>query len=210
MKFSSIFLLSILLFLSATCNQKVEIDNITDAPEVMPADEQYANVYQPLDGKWKGTFKIFEDQDRKPVDEVDLQNISMSNIKKPSLKMVNSIKVEQTYKSESPYFQKVWITDTYEENGTTKTIESEGVNKVQNGKMWCVVHKPNETVIHEGSTEGTNTIIWQSNQKQPQKIEYFKETVSAQFYQIAGWGYYQGDDPSKSPKLWFYARYQRQ
>ncbi|MEM6698432.1 MAG: hypothetical protein AAF599_08550, partial [Bacteroidota bacterium] len=204
MKLSSIFFFSVLLFISATCNQEVEIDNITDAPEVTPADEKYANVYQPLDGKWKGTFKIFEDQNRKKVGEVDLQNISIANIKKPSLKMVNSIEVEQTYESQSPYFQKVWITDTYEENGTTKVVESKGVNKVQNGEMWCVVHKPNETVIHEGSTEGKSTIIWQSNQKEPQKIEYFRETVEANTYEIIGYGYYQGDDAKLSPKLWFY------
>lgn len=210
MKFPSIVLFSVLLFLSATCNQKIEIDNITDAPEVTPADEQYANVYQPLDGKWKGTFKIFEDQDRKPANEVDLQDISINNIKKPSLKMVNSIEVEQTYKSESPYFQSVQISDTYEENGAIKTIESKGVNKVQNGEMWCVVHKPNETVIHEGNTEGEHTIIWQSNRKQPQKIEYFRETVETNTYEIVGYGYYEGDDTSLSPKLWFYGRYERQ
>ncbi|MEL6719551.1 MAG: hypothetical protein AAFO82_03560 [Bacteroidota bacterium] len=210
MKYLSIFLLFSLFFLSSTCNQKTEIDNITDAPEVVPADEQYANVYQPLDGTWKGVFKIFEDQDRKQANAVDLKNIGLVNIKKPSLKMVNSIQVEQTYKSESPYFQKVWITDTYEEDGTEKTVKSEGVNKVQDGKMWCVVRKPNETVIHEGSTEGEHTIIWQSSIQKPQKIEYFYETVEADTYEIIGYGYYEGDDISLSPKLWFYGRYERQ
>ena len=210
MRVFSFFLLSTLFLLSATCNQKVEIDNITDVPEATSADEQYANVYQPLDGRWVGKFKIFEDQERRKIDEVDLKNISIENIKKPSLKMVNSIQVEQVYESESPYFQKVWITDTYEENGVSKTIESKGVNKIQNGKMWCVVHKPNETVIHEGSAEDEHTIIWQSNQKQPQKIEYFRETVEANTYEIIGYGYYEGDDTSLSPKLWFYGRYKRQ
>ncbi|MEM8528767.1 MAG: hypothetical protein AAGG68_29300 [Bacteroidota bacterium] len=210
MKIYIFLFFSVLFLLSSTCNQKIEIDDISNAPEVIPADEPYANVYQPLDGKWKGTFKIFEDQERVAVGEVDLQNINVADIKKPSLKMVNSIEVEQTYKSESPYFQRVWITDTYDENGTIKTVESKGVNKVQNGEMWCVVHKPNETVIHEGSTESKKTIIWQSAQKQPQKIEYFRETVEATTYEIIGYGYYEGDDANLSPKLWFYGRYERQ
>jgi len=209
MKILSISLLFALVFVSSTCNQKIEVNNITDAPEVAPADEQYAKVYQPLDGKWKGVFKIFEDQERKKVAKVDLKNIDIENIKKPSLKMINSIQVEQIYKSESPYFQKVWITDTYDENGTTKTVKSKGVNKIQDGKMWCVVHKPNETVIHEGSTEGEHTIIWQSNNRQAQKIEYFRETVEADTYEIIGYGYYGEDDTTLSPKLWFYGRYER-
>ena len=93
---------------------------------------------------------------------------------------------------------------------TGKQEVSTGANKVENGEMWCVVNKPTETIIHEGSTVGDKTIIWQSKQTSPQKIEYFYETVDEQFYEIIGYGYYTGDNPELSPRLWFYGKYARQ
>jgi hypothetical protein len=80
---------------------------------------------------------------------------------------------------------------------------------VQDGKMWCVVHKPDDTVIHEGSTDGPETIIWQRNEQRPQRIEYFRETVKEDSYTIIGWGYYEGDDPTLMPKYWFFGDYKR-
>ena len=74
--------------------------------------------------------------------------------------------------------------------------------------MWCVVKKPSETVIHHGSTDGPGTIIWQSDSKE--KKEYFYETVTKDFYEIIGWGYYGAtEDRSLSPKLWFYSKYKK-
>ena len=122
--------------------------------------------------------------------------------------MVNKINVTQIYKSISDYFQTVRIEDYYPESG--KTEKSKGVNKVEDGNMWCIVEKPNETIIHEGILENENTIIWHSENASPQKVEYFQETVSNQFYEIFGYGYYEGDDISLSPRLWFYGKYQRQ
>ncbi|NJL76187.1 MAG: hypothetical protein HC892_15380 [Saprospiraceae bacterium] len=121
------------------------------------------------------------------------------------------IEVEQLYSSKSPYFQKVWIKDTYKDSeGKVKTVKSKGVNKVQGGKMWCVVVKPDETVIHTGRTEGKQTIIWQRHEKNPQKVEYFKETVDTSLYEIIGYGYYDGDELNLSPRYWFYGKYSRQ
>ena len=160
-----------------------------------------------MDGVWKGQFFIYEDQNRVSKDEIDLKHISFNNIKKEGLVKIDSIDVEQMYISESPYFQRVTITDTYTSG---QKVVSKGVNKIQEGQLWCVVQKPDETVIHHGITEGNRTIIWQRNEDSPQKIEYFKETVSDTSYHIIGWGYYQGDDTKLSPKLWFYAKYQRQ
>ena len=118
------------------------------------------------------------------------------------------VEVEQTYRSETPYFQRVLITDTYRDgSGQTQRVESRGVNKVQNGKLWCVVRKPDETVIHNGSLVNKNTIIWQRDLRNPLKIEYFRETVKQDEYSIIGWGYYGDDNPEKSPKYWFRASF---
>ncbi|WP_271765543.1 hypothetical protein [Aquimarina algiphila] len=197
-----------LVWIVSSCQNDITIDNIQDIPKVTKEDKSYANVFSILDGHWKGDFLIFEDQNPVPKEQLELQHISLSSIQKRQLKQINSIKVEQVYSSETPYFQKVTITDFYPDSG--QKIVSKGVNKIQNGQMWCVVRKPDETVIHSGNTEGDNTIIWERNEKTPQKIEYFKETVSDRFYEIIGWGYYQNDNPSKSPKLWFYAKYEKQ
>jgi hypothetical protein len=57
---------------------------------------------------------------------------------------------------------------------------------------------------------GEHTIIWQRNEQNPQKIEYFQEEVKDKVYQIIGYGYYEGDDTKRMPRLWFYGRYERQ
>ena len=78
------------------------------------------------------------------------------------------------------------------------------------GKLLCVVIKPDDTVIHDGYLENENTIIWQRQEKSPQKVEYFRETVDKEFYEIVGWGYYDGDNLDLSPTFWFHGKYERQ
>ncbi|NJK83821.1 MAG: hypothetical protein HC912_08420 [Saprospiraceae bacterium] len=117
---------------AATCGTPKAIDDISTAPKVVQADETYANVYQLLDGHWKGTFKIYEDMNPSKRDKSDLTNIDVKHLRKPTLKLSNSIEVEQFYTSESPYFQRVIIKDSYkDEQGNEKTVESNGVNKIQ-------------------------------------------------------------------------------
>ncbi|MBX2872075.1 MAG: hypothetical protein KTR30_08245 [Saprospiraceae bacterium] len=202
-----LFLLSLFVALHWQCNRMVPIDDIERPPVVVEADQAYADVYKPLDGHWKGQFFVFEAKEIGERDDAVLYNLKRELIQQDRLSIVNTLVVDQFYESESPFFQKVKIMDFYEEKGETEV--SLGVNKVQDGKMWCVVRKPNETVIHEGSKEGEHTIIWQRNEQSPQRVEYFKETVLPNTYEIIGWGYYEGDDLTKMPKTWFYAQYHR-
>jgi len=185
----------------------VPINNITQPPEVEPADTAYAGVYRTLDGSWEGTFYIYQDTARKERSNDLLFHFSESALAQLPLQLSDSLRVRQRYTSQSPYFQKVKIWDTYPENG--KTVESEGVNKVQNGQMWCVVRKPEETVIHRGSLEGEHTIIWQRNEQNPQRVEYFRETVREGRYDIIGWGYYEDQDTSRMPAFWFRGKYEK-
>lgn len=189
-----------------SCSAQVDIDNITDAPKITESDKALANVYQPLDGIWKGVFLVKEDKRPKAIKNINLKDPKTMHDFIKTSKTVNTINVTQVYTSESPYFQKVSITDFYPDTG--KTEQSKGVNKVQDGNMWCVVRKPNDTVIHEGSTPNKETIVWQSNK--PKRIEYFYETVTKDYYEIIGYGYYNDDDTSLTPKLWFYGKYERQ
>ncbi len=203
---------TIWLVLVSACNTlPIAIDNISTAPPVVQSDEAYANVYQLLDGHWKGVFKIYEDMTPGERGENSLTDISVVHLRKPTLKLSSTIEVEQFYTSESPYFQRVVIKDTYKNaEGNKQIVESKGVNKIQNGKMWCVVKKPDETVIHEGILENEHTIIWQRNNQKPQKIEYFREMVKENVYEIIGYGYYENDDSKLMPKYWFYGRYEKQ
>lgn len=95
-------------------------------------------------------------------------------------------------------------------NGKHVAVESYGVNKIQDGKMWGAVIKPDETVVHHGHLEGANTIIWQRSLSKPLKIEYFKETVEKDTYTIVGWGYYGDVDSALSPRYWVKGEYVRQ
>lgn len=194
----------LVVLLIVACQKRVAIDDITNIPEVSPADSTYKDVYKSLHGHWVGDFEIYRDDSGNPRDETLLYNLSPSVLNRPGLKSVEVVRVHQRYESLSPYFQKVDIQDTYQDG---RVVTSSGVNKVQDGQMWCVVHKPDEAVIHQGSMDGPSTIIWQRNETSPQKIEYFQETVSEEQYTIIGWGYYEGDDTSQMPRYWYHGVY---
>ncbi len=199
------YLIILIFILESSCSAQVKIDNITDIPKVTDADKVLANVYKPLDGTWKGVFMV--KQDSSPVEKPNsLQDKATILQFIEKAQTINTIGVTQVYTSDSPYFQRVSITDFYPDTG--KTEQSKGVNKIQDGEMWCVVRKPSETVIHKGSALNSETIVWQSSK--PNRIEYFYETVTKDYYEIIGYGYYINDDISQSPKLWFYGKYERQ
>lgn len=191
----------------ASSEQQVDIDNIEQSPLVTSADSAYAGVFSMLDGEWKGEFEIFRDEQRGPRVDSLLTNPNPAMLNLPHIFSAEVIRVRQHYESLSPFFQKVTIQDFYPETNTTVT--SQGVNKVQDGQLWCVVRKPEETIIHQGQTDGPQTIIWQRSETDPQKIEYFRETVTDRRYTIIGWGYYEGDDTNRMPPYWFYGVYQK-
>ena len=176
-------------------------------------NEQYRDVFKTLDGRWEGIFYVYEDE-RGQLDNPDLvqpKNISKEQMDQLPLRVINEIQVVHIYESESPFYQKGKIIDTYaNENGELITLESDAVNKVENGEMFCIVEKPDDHVVHTGSLDDDNFIIWQRDIRDPLKIEYFKEKAEGNIYSIIGWGYYGEDDPNKSPKIWFYGAYEKQ
>ena len=186
------------------------VADISKPPPVAAADQKYSDVFSMLDGKWEGVFYIYEDSLGQREGTAQPRNIRNLEFTDLGLRLVQEIEVTQEYVSESPYFQRVHITDVYtDENGEQRVVESEGVNKIQNGHLWCVVKKPDETIVHHGFLDGEDTIIWQRNLKSPLKIEYFRETVEGDFYKIWGWGYYGDDDPTLTPRLWFIGDYNK-
>lgn len=209
MRLPILLLFSLLQFSFLQCQQKATTVDIETPPVFSEADQQYKDIFKSLDGTWKGQFLIYEDTKRKKAKQVNLKNISKNNLDNTHLKQVGNIAVTQVYTSESPYFQKVTITDFYPDKN--QKVVSKGVNKVENGKMLCIVKKPDEIVIHDGYIDNDNhTIIWHRTETTPQKIEFFRETVLEKTYEIIGWGYYEGDDVKLSPRLWFYGKYVRQ
>ena len=185
----------------------VAIDDIDRAPAVQTADQQYADAFKLLDGTWNGEFKIFVDTRGQVDGPSQPTEFNPDDWKAAPYQLASSIAVTQVYTSESPYFQRVEITDTY---GDGKVVKSRGVNKVQDGKLLCVVKKPDDLVIHDGALEGDDTIIWSRDRAEPKAVEYFRETVAADTYRIVGWGYYGADDVSKAPRMYFDATYTRQ
>lgn len=206
------FFLSIgfVLLAAVNCRGPTAIDDISRPPKVRPADKHLANIFKPLDGLWEGKFYVYVDERGQTEESSQPEEIDEQFLQKRPLKLELTIEVQQKYVSESPYFQRVSITDTYlDERSERQIIESFGVNKVQDGKMWCVVVKPNETVVHSGTLQGEKSIIWQRNIRAPLRREYFKETIVEDEYTIIGWGYYGDDDPNLSPRYWFYGKYER-
>ncbi len=205
------FLLIPLIVLSLiACDGKTAINDIEHEPQVTEADKPWAGVFRILDGKWQGRFFVLNNENPQKVNTDSLTDPGYIQRKVKKLPVVQTILVEQIYSSLSPFFQKVTIRDRYEEpDGIKRTVTSYGVNKVQAGGLWCVVKKPDETVIHHGSTDGPTTIIWQRNEKNPLRNEYFYEVVSDSVYGIVGWGYYGIDDVEREPLTWFRAVYKK-
>jgi len=206
--------LSLFLVLLCACANKndesIPIANIEQAPTVVAADTHYADVFKPLDGVWHGKSYVYSDRRGQVEGVAQPTQFDSTVIDSLPLELELVIDVWQSYRSQSPYFQRVAIRDTYTDaDGNNRVVESRGVNKVQNGKLWCVVVKPDETVIHSGSLEGEHTIIWQRSLDEPLKIEYFRETVRHDRYTIIGWGYYGDDDPELRPEYWFEGRYRK-
>lgn len=196
-------------------------DTLTSIPTTFPPNNilsqsatgdstPFADVFQPWDGHWQGTFLVYTDTlgQRKGTPQPRLT--SAAYLDSLPLKLQSTIQVEQFYASTSPYYQTVRILDTYPDaNGNLQTAESTGYNQVKGDQLLCVVNKPDEQVIHLGTTLGKGTIIWERKLLSPTKIEYFFETATDSSYQITGWGYYGGDDPALGPKTWFAATYKR-
>ncbi|MCZ6693688.1 MAG: hypothetical protein O6939_07270, partial [Bacteroidetes bacterium] len=68
---------------------------------------------------------------------------------------------------------------------------------------------PDEVVRHKGTLLDASTILWERSETEPLKIEFFKETVEKNQYEIVGWGYYEGDNPDLTPQTWFYGLYHK-
>jgi len=198
----------ILVLLLSACQNTTITADLTHVPEISEVDKKYANIYQMLEGKWAGKFYIYKDNERINKDEIDLTELKPEIFHQPGLQLLDSIIVHQEYQSVTPYFQRVTITDYYP--AQQKTVISRGVNKIEKGELVCIVIKPDDTVIHKGILESKKTIIWYRSEKRPQRKEYFRETVDADNYRIIGWGYYSGDDPELSPRLWFKGEYIRE
>lgn len=198
MKFFFIFCINLVIIFSACSNNENE------------SQQDPANVFKTLDGTWLGDFIVYVDTSGQQKGIAQPTSIDFDNIKKPSLKILSVIEAKHVYKSVSDYKQEGEITDIIKKSdGTTDTIISKATNLVENGNLKCFVHKPNETVIHNGEYLGNNTIVWQRSLSNPLKIEYFKETVNNDHYKIIGWGYYGSDDPALTPRYWFYADYEK-
>ncbi len=203
-----IYISLILCCLAVDCETRTTTQDMVE-PEFVEADRQYANVFKSLDGSWKGTFTVYRKQGRQskksdiptPWDQTYLESLD--------LEIQDQIQVSQHYESMSPYFQKVKIIDTYQKDNETHVRESAGVNKVENGRLWCVVDKPDERVVHQGTLEDAHTIIWSRDELSPLRVEYFREMVLDENYTIVGYGYYGSDDPSLEPVTWFHGQYQR-
>jgi Tfp pilus assembly protein PilP len=173
-------------------------------------EQKYANVFKPLDGIWEGEFNVYIDTLGQRAGLAQPKEIDFDSVKKSSLKLQSVIKAKHIYKSVDPFRQDGEIIDIIiKSDGSADTIISKATNYIENGKLKCVVHKPDETVIHDGEYLGNNTIVWQRKTNNPLKIEYFKEIVIDNHYKIIGWGYYGKDDPNLTPRIWFYADYER-
>lgn len=169
-----------------------------------------SNVFKPWDGNWSGDFIVYLDTLGQQKGNAQPTDIDFDIINKPSFILQSVIKADHIYKSVSSFRQEGIITDIVTSgSGKPDTIKSKAVNEVKNGKLKCLVYKPNELGIHEGKYLGDNTIVWQRSLSNPLKIEYFKETVRDGHYKIIGWGYYGKDNPTLTPRYWFYADYMK-
>lgn len=187
-----------------------DVADIEQPPPVSDADKRYAGVFEPLNGSWEGMFRVYTDSSGQRWSPVQPRPIDSMDTRIARLHPEVEVRVTQVYVSETPFFQRVTITDRYTAaDGSEQVIISRGANKVQDGTLWCVVYKPEEIVVHSGRTLGSHTLIWERELRNPTRIEYFEESMTDSSYVINGWGYYDGDNPNLSPRVWFRGTYRR-
>ncbi|NND32875.1 MAG: hypothetical protein HKN76_09810 [Saprospiraceae bacterium] len=195
--------------ISVMCQNPKRVLPSMEQKAVSDQDLPYQDMFKPLDGIWSGTFRIYENPSGQEILGDRDGPIVLDSNQIKTFDLISAIQVRQKYQSLTPYYQTVEIRDTYHGDGDTTLVESFGVNKIENGRIWCIVKKPDEQIIHEGSWEAPHTIIWTRWEKQPLKKEYFRETVMENTYTILGYGYYGSDDPELAPKTWFIGNYAR-
>ena len=178
---------------------------------ISPPDSALASAFAPWDGHWKGEFVIYSHPEGQQTAPVQPQITSLEELLAQGVTEQSRISVEQFYESESPFYQRVKIIDTYTDSeGNPKQVTSTGYNAVQGKELVCVVNKPDEQVIHKGEYPQDSLLIWSRSLTDPLKIEYFYEKVEGNTYSIIGWGYYGNDNPDLAPKTWFSAAYVKQ
>jgi hypothetical protein len=188
----------------ASADVSTDLDHV---PPVTQADEALAGAFQLLDGRWRGTFRVYADtRGQQPGPR---RVLPAAVLQSSPYRLELEVAVEQEYVSESPYFQRVSIRDVWTSQGERHEVRSRGLNKVQGGALWCVVHKPDDLVLHAGDLVRPNTIVWSRDRREPLAVEHFEERVTAKEYTIRGWGYYGSDNPALAPKTYFDASYTR-
>jgi len=196
---SRVFLMMFLFVLFSACAQ-------TDTN----VNAEYANVFKSLDGRWEGTFYVYNDPDGQIENGRPDVPLTLALLESKNLEIINELEVVHIYESENEYYQNGLIIDTYlDGNGEQVTVESTAVNKVENGELFCIVNKPDEQVVHLGYIDNENFIVWHRALENPTKVEFFREKAEGDLYTIVGYGYYGNDDPSLQPKTWFYGAYER-
>lgn len=178
-------------------------DHVSAAP-----DSIYANAFKAWDGDWEGIFTIFEDTAGQRNAPVQPRIRDLEALDSLELIVSNQIQVKQGYSSSDPFYQSVNITDLVPDGkGKGTSFKSHGANLIRGNELWCVVIKADETVVHTGTKEKGDVIIWERAIEG--KTEYFYEEVKGDTYRIIGWGYYGEDDLTKAPKTWFFGEYRR-
>ncbi len=199
----------LIILLAVGCGAPISMNRDMSKPVISQDDEALAGAFASLDGTWEGTFIIYHLPDASTVKRPADDAVGLELLRSLPLEEKGRVKVRQNYRSENPFFQTVTIEDRYNENGVEQLVESHGVNKVEDGHLWCVVEKPDERVIHLGRLDGKHTIIWSRYINNPSRLEYFRETVGPEAYDIVGYGYYEGDDRRDGPSTWFHGLYHR-
>ncbi|MBK8506520.1 MAG: hypothetical protein IPL46_32585 [Saprospiraceae bacterium] len=191
-----------------TVNKCRNIESVNDLshPTFSESDTIYHGIFMPWDGIWEGSFEIYKDPNgQQTSDHTDLTMADTIRVR--NYQLTNTVGVRQKYESVTPYYQLVEITDTYVNAHDTVKATAKGVNKVQDGQIWCIVDKPDDLVIHLGRQVSPGTLVWSRNEQGPLRKEYFLESIVGNTYFILGYGYYGEDDPNLSPRTWFVARY---
>ncbi|GAB4297790.1 MAG: hypothetical protein Kow0098_22430 [Ignavibacteriaceae bacterium] len=192
-----------LMLLFTACNDKKSAEK-----SGIDENERLTGIFSILDGRWEGTFYIYADTSDRLEYPAMPKEISEKYFHSLPLKLVDSVSTIHIYHSENSFRQSGEIIDKYfDKKGRLRTVKSKAENYVENGKLKCLVRKPDEEVRHNGELIDKNTFLWYRKINNPVKAEFFRETVDSLHYKIIGWGYYGNDDTNLSPRNWFYADY---
>ncbi len=176
--------------------------NSNRAQQTSPSKSKavFTELIKPLEGTWKGKIYTYSDP-RGQVDEAaQPKDFSPKLIIARPTRTEQVTDITETYISDGEFSQRVKVV---EKQKGKQIYTNHGFRKVEDGIIVNSINKLTGTEKRIGYKDAENNLNWTREERQPQLLEFFKHIRKEDKIRVIGWGYYEGDDLTKAPRIWY-------